>query len=285
MVTQNSFLLGEEALKTGERSLRSLSNHSRSLKGKKVEAVYVVINSKIKFTKSKEYVPRIIPLTKKVDSLENKSVLLVTKDPSIPYREKLTAKGSPTEDVFSDIISFKRLKSQAKDGRKLRKIFRDYDIVVADNRIHKFLPEVLGFQFFHKNKKIPYMVQMALPEQDAVLTRGKKSTKLKDDRCDPKYVKSQMKAIVRNASFVAPHNGTCVVLKVGYTNWSTSDLLTNINDAVNYLTSQKYLPVGGMLRSLKNIESVHLKTSDSISLPLYKAEKPPTDTTGDLDSD
>lgn len=285
MVTQNSFLLGEEALKSGKRSLRSLSSHSRSSKGEKAEAVYVVINSKIKFTKSKEYVPRIIPLTKKLDSLENKSVLLVTKDPSIPYREKLTEKGSPTEDVFSDIFSFKRLKSQAKDGRKLIKIFKEYDIVVADNRIHKFLPDVLGFQFFYKNKKIPYMVQMALPEQDAMLTRGKKSTKLKDDRCDPKYVKSQMKAIARNAAFVAPHNGTCVVLKVGYTDWSTSDLLTNINDIVTYLTNQKYLPVGGMLRSVKNIESVHLKTSDSISLPLYKAEKPPSDAASDLDSD
>lgn len=282
----SGFILGKDAQEGGKKSVKSLLSHIRNEKGPDLkEVVYLIINIKNQISKTKDYTPRIIPITHKLDKLQDKSILLVTKDPSTPYRKALTEKESPTEDVFNQIFTLTKLRSIAKDPKKLLKIFKEYDIVVADNRVYKFLPGTLGAQFYVKNKKLPYMIQMAKPDVNAKLTQGKKNpSKLKDDRCEPLYVKQQMKSIVRNTSFLPPVNGNCMSIKVGYSNWKSEDILTNINDVLKYLVDSKYQPVGGVLRSIKNIQSVHVKTSESISLPIWK-QKGEEDTGEDEDSD
>jgi ribosome biogenesis protein UTP30 len=268
----SSFILGDEAYKNGRKSIKSLTANSRQ-EGVEDAAIYLIINIKIQLTQTKDYTPRVIPLTHKLDKLENKSVLLVTKDPSTPYRQALTEKDSPTEDVFNQIYTLTKLRSLAKDPKKIYKLFKEFDIVVADNRVHKFLPGTLGAQFYLKNKKVPFMVQMAKPSYDAQLTKGKKSHKLKDDRCEPKYVKGQMKSIAGNASFIPPCNGNCLSIKAGYTSWLDKDVMKNIDDILRYLVEEKFKPVGGVLRSINNIGGVHLKTSESISLPILIKEE------------
>lgn len=265
------FLLGADAKKNTSQSAKALFAHIRKEKGPEHrEPVYLIINSKIQLAKTKDYTPRIIPITHKLDRLEEKSVLLVTKDPSTPYRQPLNEKNSPTEDVFNQIYTLTKLRGIAREPRKLLKLFKEFDVIVADNRVHKFLPGVLGAQFYVKNKKIPFMVQMAKPDVNAQLVRGPKSTKLKDDRCEPAYVRAQMKSIVRNASFIPPANGNCMSIKVGYTDLKVEELVQNVNDVVRYLVETKNQPVGGILRSKKNIQSIHLKTSESVSMPVWK---------------
>lgn len=280
-----SFILGQAAFTDGTKSAKSLSSYMAKEKGPShQEAIFLIINTKIYLTKIKDYTPRIIPLSKGLDKLENKSILLVTKDPSLPYRDALTKKDSPTEDIFNQIYTLTKLKHISRDPKKLTKLFKEFDIIVADNRVHKFLPDILGTRFYVKNKKIPYMVQMARPDKDAKLMKGKKSTKLKDDRCEPEYVRYQMKSIVRNASYIPSATGTCISVKIGYSNWKSEDILANANDVLKYLIEPKFLPVGGLLRTNKNLVSVHVKTSESISLPVFKPTEQKKDD-DDYDSD
>ncbi|ODV79829.1 uncharacterized protein CANTADRAFT_10679 [Suhomyces tanzawaensis NRRL Y-17324] len=280
------FILGPDAYKAGRKSLKSLVSHSRDQNGPDAhEPVFVIINTKIQLAKAKDYTPRIIPITHKLSKLETKSVLLVTKDPSTPYRDALQKKESPTEDVFNQIYTLAKLKSLSRDPKKLYKLFKEFDIVVSDHRVHKFLPNILGSTFYVKNKKVPFMIQMAKPDPDAKLTVGKKSTKLKDDRCEPKYVRAQMKAIVGNTYFIPPVNGNCLSIKVGYTSFSDKELIQNIDDVLQYLVQEKFQPVGGLLRSTSNIGGVYVKTGDSISLPVLVAEKKEEEEEADSDFD
>ncbi|KAK6454575.1 ribosomal protein L1/ribosomal biogenesis protein [Scheffersomyces xylosifermentans] len=268
------FTLGEDSYKTAFKSLKALISQVQAENGDEAIAINLVINIRIPIVKTKDYTPRIVPITHKLDKLENKSVLLVTKDPSTPYRNALTEKDSPTEDVFNQIYTLTKLKSIAKDPRKVYKLFKEFDIVVADNRVHKFLPSILGAQFYQKNKKIPYMVQMAKPDRNAVLTKGKKSTKLKDERCEPKYVKSQMKSIVGNTSYMPSDKGNCLFIKVGFTSWEIKHILQNIDDVIQYLVEERFRPVGGVLKSVENLGTIHVKTSESISLPVFTPPEP-----------
>ncbi|CUM66888.1 uncharacterized protein PRCAT00004572001 [Priceomyces carsonii] len=268
------FVLGEDNVKETRKCLRALLAHIHSEKGlNKREPIYLIINTKIALTRQKDYIPRIIPLSKGLEKLSDKSVLLITKDPSTHYRAELTLSGSLTEDVFNHIYSMKKLKALSSETRKIDKLFKEFDIVVADNRVHKFLPDLLGAKFYQKNKKVPFMLQMAKPDHNAVLTTGKKSHKLKDERCDPRYVYQQMKAIVKNTYYIPPANGNCISIKFGFTDWKVDELLENINDIFFYMIDSKYQPVGGLLRSVKNLNSAHIKTSESISLPIYKSGK------------
>ncbi|KAK6464006.1 ribosomal protein L1/ribosomal biogenesis protein [Scheffersomyces coipomensis] len=266
----SEFILGEEAFKNGSKSLKSLINQTAKT-STTPQAIYVSINIKIKLTSKNDYIPRIIPLKYKLDKVENKSILLITKDPSTPYRHALTEKDSPTEDVFNQIFTLTKLKSLCKNKKDLT-LFKEYDLIVADHRVHKFLPQILNEKFYIKNKKLPYMIQMAkpTPKSQSTLTASKKnSTKLKDDRCEPKYVYHQMKSIVGNTSYVPKSNGNCLFIKVGYTDWNTTQLLSNVNDVISYLTDLKHAPVGGVLKSVDNLGNIHVKTSESISLPVY----------------
>ena len=85
---------------------------------------------------------------------------------------------------------------------------------------------------------------------------------------DAKFVRAQVKSIVGNTYFIPP-TGTCLQDAVGYSDWKVSEILTNINDAISYLTDEKYRPIGGLLR-MSNLHSVLIRTSDSVALPVME---------------
>lgn len=261
------FTLGDLAEKEARRSLSGLIARISKEKGQHHDAIFVVINSKITLLRTKDYTPRIIPIPHALDKLDNKSILLITKDPSTPYRVPLTEENSPCEDVFNQIYSLKKVKQIARDPKKLYKLYKEFDLVVADDRIHKQLPDILKAQFYEKNKKVPYMIQLAKPTPQL-----KQKGVRPEEKCEPKYVKAQMKSIVKNTSFIAPANGTCLSIKIGFSDWEVTKLVENMNLIIDYLTNEKFQPVGGVLRNVNNISNVHVKTGESISLPVMAAQ-------------
>lgn len=280
------FLLGDEAQLQTQKSLRALKQHLKKTISTESSPVYLTINVKTKLSSQKDYKPRVVPLTHKLDKITNKSITLITKDPSHIFRDALTIKDAPTEDSFNQIISLKKLKSFSHSLKNLLKLYKENDIIVADHRIHKFLPDLLGSTFYLKKKKIPYMIQMARPSLNGAQQglRRSKENKLKDDRCDPKYVYAQLRSIVGNTSYLPTLNaGDVISLKVGYTNWDIDKLVTNINDVINYLVDEKYRPVGGIL-NLEHLGNIHVRSDNSISLPvMVKADEVLKDGNGEGD--
>lgn len=273
------FFLGPDAQKQGRKSLKGMVAHFKKAGGR--EAVYVTINTKITFLKERDFTPRVIPASHPIDKVSDKSILLITVNPSTPFREPLMAKGSPTEDFFNQVYSLNKLKLETKN---LYKLYKEFDIVVADPRVHKLLPRILKAQFYEKNKKVPFMVQMAKPEPERkLLPREQRRAPKKEEPCDPKYVARQIKAIVGNPFFIAPVNGSVVTIKIGYTDWPVDHLQDNLNDVVTYLVDPKYKPIGGLVHSIDKIISVHVKTSEGISMPVFENKPAPESSDSDFD--
>ncbi|KAI5966218.1 uncharacterized protein KGF55_000527 [Candida pseudojiufengensis] len=280
------FILGPHALSQTKKSLKALNSHQKVDENSSSSPIYLTINIKIKLIKQKDYKSRIIPLTYKVDKVENKSILLITKDPSNVYREALIQKDSPTEDSFNEIISLKKLKSLSKNSKNLIKLYKENDLIVCDFRIFKFLPDILGSIFYLKNKKIPFMIQMNKPNPNIQLPKSRQG-KIKDNQCDPRYVQLQLESIIGNTSFIPTSNsGDVINLKIGYTNWSLEKLIRNINDIISYLIDEKFKPLGGIL-NLEQLGNIHVKCNDSISLPVLitNDENGNLDESNDNDSD
>ena len=270
----SSFALGNECSDYSRKAIRGLvANAERESGPSHHEGIFLVLDTAKALVKQDDYIPRIIPLSKGLDRIEDKSVLLVLKDPSTPYREELTKKNSPTEDMFNQIYTLSKLKNLAKHPKKLLKLFKEFDMIMADIRLQKLLPEILGASFFARKKKVPFVIQMAPPDKTAPLTPGKKSPKLKDERCDAKYVSRQAKSIAKNTFFIPSSHGTCISIKVAYSDWTEEEILNNCNDVLKFLLDPKYLPVGGLLRTKKHLQSAHLKTSESAALPIFKSIK------------
>lgn len=277
-----SFLLGDEARENAKRSIKALRAHTLKKyeellfqaeeapsEAAKIsparEPVHLVLNTKIHLVKTKDYTPRIIPITHKLSKIDGKSIALIARDGS--YRQPLTEKGSPTEDLFNDIIPYVKAKLMGNNPKSLLRLFKENDIIVGDARIYKHLPDILKAQFYAKNKKVPFKILMALP------VPGKKTHGRTDQLCEPKYVRAQLKSIVGNTSFIPPAGGTCVSIVVGYTDWKVSEILTNINDVISYLVEEKYRPVGGLLHSVDNLHSVLIRTKHSVALPVLKKKE------------
>lgn len=269
--------LNADQIKTTKASLKMLKGHlSGELGPKHDEIITLIISTRTHLLTSKDYTPRVIPLTHKLHKLGDQSVLMVTKDPVDLYRKTLTEKGCPTEEIFNDFISYGKVKSILRNLKKMVQLYKENDIVVADHRVHKRLPEVMGSQFYQKNRKVPLMIQVAKPDPFVELTKNHKGSsklgRLKDERCDPKYVYKQLKAIVENTHIVPPANGTCVSIKVARSSWLIEEIIQNIEDVLEWLVTDKYKPVGGMVKGMKGIHSIHLKTGNSISLPVVNKE-------------
>ncbi|GBL48637.1 hypothetical protein ACI3LY_002438 [Candidozyma auris] len=261
------FLLGDEAREEAKKSIKGLVAHAKASDEDHHSALYLVINTKIHLVKENDHTPRIIPLTHKLHKIDERTICLITNDPVNFYKDELQKKGSPTEDLFRQIISFTKAKSFGHSKKALVRLYKENEVILADARIYKKLPDVLGPQFYARNKKVPYIIQMAKPEP-GIRTHGKREL-----RVDPKYVRNQVKAITGNTSYIPPAGGFCFHVVVGYTDWKTSEILTNINDVISYFVDEKYKPVGGLLGKLSNLHSVLIRTSDSIAMPVMKKKE------------
>ncbi|PSK78883.1 hypothetical protein CJJ07_001324 [Candidozyma auris] len=261
------FLLGDEAREEAKKSIKGLVAHAKASDEDHHSALYLVINTKIHLVKENDHTPRIIPLTHKLHKIDERTICLITNDPVNFYKDELQKKGSPTEDLFRQIISFTKAKSFGHSKKALVRLYKENEVILADARIYKKLPDVLGPQFYARNKKVPYIIQMAKPEP-GIRTHGKREL-----RVDPKYVRNQVKAITGNTSYIPPAGGFCFHVVVGYTDWKTSEILTNINDVISYFVDETYKPVGGLLGKLSNLHSVLIRTSDSIAMPVMKKKE------------
>ncbi|CCC68898.1 hypothetical protein NCAS_0B08140 [Naumovozyma castellii] len=223
--------------------------------------IQVVINTGKRMGLKKDYIPRIIPLTFcKLYKPKDLRILLITKDPSTLYRETLE-KDEATHEMFKEIITVKNLKRRFK-GAKLNHLYREFDVIVADYRVHHLLPNILGSRFFHGSKKMPYMIRMS----KAVKVRRQKM----EEECDPIYVRAQLRSICKNTCYV-PNDDNCLNIKIGeISKHSVDEMISNIQDIVTFLSDASKKPQGGVIKG--GITSMFVKTSNSASLPIY--EKP-----------
>ena len=235
---------------------------SRNKKLQNDTEIQMVINTgKKKIALAKDYIPRIIPLTKcKLNHPKDLRILLITKDPSSVYREAINGDDS-LKDLIKEVISVKNLKRRFK-GSKLNILYKEFDMVVADYRVHHLLPKILGSRFFSTTKKIPFVIKMSRQ----VKIRGEKL----NEECDTKYIRAQLKSIAKNAYYL-PNEDNCLIIRIGDINrQSIDDMLNNVIDIVQFLTDPTKKPQGGIIKG--NIATIFVKTTNSISLPLYKGE-------------
>lgn len=224
--------------------------------------IQIVINTTRKMGIPRDYVPRIIPLQFcKLNKPRDLRILLITKDPSTIYRDAIT-KDEPVNELIKEIITVKNLKRRFR-GAKLNELYSEFDLIVADYRVHHLLPKVLGTRFFHGSKKLPFMIRMS------------KQLKVKRQKmieeCDTSYIRAQLKSICKNAYYL-PNEDNCLNVKIGEIDKQTVDeMIYNVIDIVSFLTDKSKKPQGGCIKG--GINSIYVKTSNSASLPLYIKEE------------
>lgn len=163
-------------------------------------------------------------------------ICLFTKDPSTGIKEAL--KADAVKGV-TKVMSFTKLKKNYHTYQQRRELCAMYDMFISDERIAPMLPNKLGKEFFVK-KKQPVPV------------------KISDDK-----MQKRLEVARDSTYFFLPHGATAAV-KVGSTAFSAEELCDNIMEAVPGIV--EHIP-----RKWKGLQSIHLKTTDSVALPLFMA--------------
>jgi ribosome biogenesis protein UTP30 len=146
------------------------------------------------------------------------------------------------KQTVSTVIPLAKLRANYKQHESKRTLCGQYDLFVADKRILTMLPGLLGKVFF-RTKKLPVPINI-IPE---------------------KSIKGIENA-TNSAHLFVPH-GVLSNLRIGRVNFEVDHIVDNIMVALSYMMNKENNP----FVEWENIQAVYIKTTDSVSLPLYNS--------------
>ncbi|KAF9005472.1 ribosomal protein L1p/L10e family-domain-containing protein [Cyathus striatus] len=221
-----------EALHTHESKKQRQLEETQLLTGKEP---YIWLNVTMKsVSPTQKFKPCKIPVVHPIVDPRTSPVCLITKDPQRQYKDLLESNGIK---FISRVVGIEKLKGKFKAYEARRVLLKEYDLFLADERVVPLLPKLLGTKFFAA-KKQPIPV---------CLTR--------------KGVKGELERAI-SSSYMSQNQGTCTAVKVARLGHTPAQILDNIKAAIPSII--KHVKGGW-----ENIQSFQLKTSTSVSLPLW----------------
>ncbi|KAJ3520290.1 hypothetical protein NM688_g9185 [Phlebia brevispora] len=234
-VSAHQCKLALEALLKHEVKRHAEQQESQLLPGRE-QNVWLVVTVK-QMHPEKKLKPHRIPIVHPIVDPRTSAVCLITKDPQREYKDLLEEKQIR---FISRVVGVEKLKGKFKGFEERRMLLKENDLFLADERVIPLLPGLLGKKFFAA-KKQPIPV---------CLTR--------------KDLKSELERAI-SSTYFHQNQGTCSSIKVGTLSQQAIHVLANLKAA---LPAVAKAIKGGW----DNIQSLHIKTNSSISLPIWTCE-------------
>ncbi|XP_068643237.1 uncharacterized protein [Aristolochia californica] len=222
--------------------IKAQAKHQKAQLLEHDEFIYLVLSLK-KIPANSRTNPSKIPLPHPLHPLDgSKEICLIINDSrrgpnpltSEDAKKKIQAESIPV----SKVIKLSKLKTDYRPFEAKRKLCGSYDIFFADRTVLSHLPRLVGKHFF-KKKKIPIPIDLSHKNWKAQIEQACSSALL--------YLRT----------------GSCCILKVGRVFQGRDQLMENIAAAIE--GAAKIVPKGWA-----NIRSLHLKSLESVALPLYQ---------------
>ncbi|CCX06304.1 ribosomal protein L1p/L10e family-domain-containing protein [Pyronema domesticum] len=171
------------------------------------------------------------------------TLCLIVKDPQRHFKDAVTAAG--LENVITKVVGISKLKKKFKTFESRRQLCDSHDIFIADDRIVTMLPTALGSVFYKKTAKVPIAVKVA-------------------DNDKPDQLKKIVQKVLDSTVAHLAASATTSV-RVSLSTHTPEQVVENVAAVVDALAEKK-IPGG-----FKNIKSLHIKSPNSASLPIYVA--------------
>jgi len=186
--------------------------------------------------------PTLLPLSTPLHVPGEAEVCLFVKDPQRAVKDYFAAAGD--SGGVTRVMGLDKLRKRYRTYEGKRELLAAYDLFLADDRIELLLPKLLGDAFF-RAKKMPLPVRLGRnPVKEA--RRALRSTRL------------------------TLSGGSCVAVVAGGTGMAAAALAANVADVLVGVAAKA---PGGW----GNVLSVHVKTPDSVALPIYASVVAPAD--------
>ncbi|OSX57194.1 hypothetical protein POSPLADRAFT_1061894 [Postia placenta MAD-698-R-SB12] len=223
-------------------AVNALLEHVRKIEEKKAEKellpgkeqnVWFVVTVK-QMHPEKKPKPYKIPIAHPLVDPRTSSVCLITKDPQREYKDLLESHGIR---FISRVVGITKLKGKFKPFEARRLLLKENGLFLADERVIPLLPGLLGKKFFEA-KKQPIPVSLTKKDLKGELERAISST------------------------YFHQNQGTCTSVKIGALSQTPAQILDNLKMALPAI-------VKNIKGEWDNIQSIHIKTNSSASLPIW----------------
>jgi ribosome biogenesis protein UTP30 len=229
--------------------------HDKDDPNENAETIWLIAAMKKKITDKQKLKPASIRLPHALINLSttaSTTVCLIVKDPQRPYKDMVSTAGLNT--TVTKVIGYSKLRTKIKSLQSRLQLCDSHKAFLADNRITALLPNVLGPDFYRKPSKVPIPVNLT----------GKQKT--------AENIKIQItKALSSTYFHLAPAENTSI--RIGLSSFTPEQVAENIEKVVDQLTEN----IPGKWRGLR---SLHIKTANSASLPIYMATETHADENG-----
>merc|ERR1712216_376566 len=179
--------------------------------------------------------PILIKLDHPIFRDEDTKICLFVKDPQRDVKDMIEKDGITG---IEKVMGISKLRDRYKQYEDKRQLCNSFDLFLADDAVVPLLPRLLGKTFFQK-KRQPIPVSFRSGEKLAkVLQRARDST------C------------------FYPGWGACSAVKVGRTDFEAHEIVANVERVVSAM-------VENIPKKWSNVQSIHLKTHDSVALPIF----------------
>jgi len=208
------------------------------LAGDEGELLYLVVSLK-KPPNFKKDKPQKLQVPHPVHQYDGAEICLIVKDHKGEGHKQAKEKVAKFEKNagVTKVLGVSKLKTKYESHEAKRQLCDSYDLFLADDRVIRVLPSLLGKSFF-KKKKQPIPVRLAAGKWDKAIKKACQGT------------------------YVFWSGGNCLNIKIARSSHTAEEVAENITTGVENLA--KILP-----GKMNDIQSLYLKSVESVSLPLY----------------
>ncbi|CAO3622389.1 unnamed protein product [Cunninghamella echinulata] len=214
------------------RSVRTLYNYIKKHPSEKVETVWLMVATMNQILLTKDR-PVLVPIKHPIQTIGTRRCL-ITKDPQQTYKDLLT---SQKVKGIHKVIGITKLRKDHSTKSAKKELLDHYDIFLADQRLKTILPKALGKEFYINRREPIYININGTDIQKQVL-----------------------KTI--HSTYMNFKKGDCYGIKIATTELTEKQAYDNIMGSIQTIVAEL---TGGV----DNLRSLHIKTSNSTSLPLY----------------
>lgn len=205
------------------------------------EEEYLYLNIALKKTPQppKNPSPIRLPLPHPIYDSQNAEVCLFVKDHKGEGHKaaKLRVKQQKVAGV-AKVIGVSKLKGKYEPFEAKRQLCNSYDLFVADDRVVPSLPKLIGKSFF-KKKKVPIPVNLQTKDWSSQIQKALGGT------------------------YFHRNGGNCLSVRVAKNSMSSEDCTDNIVAVVEGAVEH-------ISKKWSNVQALHLKSVNSVALPVYQ---------------
>ena len=230
------------------------------------EPIWLTLTTKTHIVDQKRLKPGKIPLPHSLNRAASATILVVVPDPQRLYKDVLAHASFPRALAAQiRVLGVAKLKARYQSFESRRRLFAEYDVFLADDRVIPLLPKLLGKIVYESPKRpVPVSLMGSQPRDGA----GKRVTGPKKPKAEPvaspaAVARELAKALDSARVHLSPSVTTSV--KIGFADFAPAELAANAAAVVEGMQA-KFIPKGW-----RNIRAVHVKAPNSAALPVWQA--------------